>query len=90
MALSKSSSVASPKFGLLATLAVDGNVLAEPLLLAGFVMPDGSTHDVLIVVTGHDSVYAFDAQTDAELFALEVRFWDRIHDGADNIAYRLA
>jgi DNA-binding FadR family transcriptional regulator len=25
-----------------------------------------------------------------QLFALEVRFWDRVLDGADNIAYRLA
>lgn len=60
--------VASPQFGLLATLAVDGNVFAEPLLLSNFVMPDGTTHDVLIVVTGHDSVYAFDAQTDTLLW----------------------
>lgn len=60
--------VASAQFGLLDTLAVDGNVLAEPLLVSGFVMPDGSTHDILIVVTGHDSVYAFDAQTDALLW----------------------
>jgi hypothetical protein len=55
--------VASRNFGLLETLAVDGNVLAQPLLISGFVMPDGSAHDVLIVATGHNSVYAFDAQT---------------------------
>jgi hypothetical protein len=55
--------VASANFGLIATLTVDGNVLAQPLLVAGFVMPDKSTHDVLIVVTGNDTVYAFDAQT---------------------------
>ena len=55
--------VASSKFGLIATLDVDGNVLAQPLLVSGFVMPDGSTHDVLIIATGHNSVYAFDAQT---------------------------
>jgi hypothetical protein len=60
--------VASGKFGLLATLKVDGNVLAEPLLVSGFVFPGGSTHDVLIVATGHDSVYAFDAQTYALLW----------------------
>ena len=45
-------SVASKQFGLLATLKVDGNVLAQPLLVSGFVMPDGSTHDVLLVATG--------------------------------------
>jgi len=64
--------VASAQFGLIATLTVDGNVLAQPLLLSGFVMPDGSTHDVLIVVTGHDSVYAFDAQTDAKLWQVSL------------------
>src|SRR5580693_630512 len=55
--------VASSKFGMIATLHVDGNVLAQPLLASGFVMPDGSIHDVLIIATGHNSVYAFDAQT---------------------------
>src|SRR5580698_5170393 len=56
-------SVASANFGLLTTLNVDGNVLAQPLLVSNFVMPDHSTHDVLIIATGHTSVYAFDAQT---------------------------
>jgi hypothetical protein len=64
--------VASAQFGLLSTLTVDGNVLAEPLLVSGFVLPDGSTHDVLIVVTGHDSVYAFDARSDALLWHVSV------------------
>lgn len=31
-----------------------------------------------------------EAGTDDELFALEVRFWDELLRGADNIAYRLA
>jgi hypothetical protein len=65
-------SVASSSFGLLATLKVDGNVFAQPLLLAGFIMPDGSTHDVLIVATGHDSVYAFDAQTYKKLWTVSL------------------
>ena len=34
--------VASGKFGLLATLKVDGNVLAQPLLVSDFVLPDGT------------------------------------------------
>ena len=65
-------SVASAKFGLLATLSVDGNVLAQPLLVSGFVMPDGSSHDVLIIVTGHNSVYAFDAKTYATLWQINL------------------
>ncbi len=54
--------VASAKFGLLTTLQVDGNVFAQPLLVSGYPMPDGSTHDVLIVATGHNSVFAYDAR----------------------------
>ncbi len=64
--------VASSSFGLLATLKVDGNVFAQPLLLSGFTMPDGTTHDVLIIATGHDSVYAFDAQTYAVLWQVSL------------------
>ena len=65
-------SVASANFGLLTTLNVDGNVLAQPLLVSNFVMPDGTTHDVLIVATGHDSVYAYDAQTYAVLWQVSL------------------
>ncbi|MEJ0046172.1 MAG: hypothetical protein WDN04_08685 [Rhodospirillales bacterium] len=65
-------SVASANFGLLATLNVDGNVFAQPLLVSNFKMPDGKKHDVLIVVTGHDSVYAFDAQTYAVLWQVSL------------------
>jgi hypothetical protein len=54
-------SVASSSFGQLTTLNVDGNVFAEPLLVSKFQMPDGTKHDVLVVATGHNSVYAFDA-----------------------------
>jgi hypothetical protein len=61
-------SVTSGKFGLLKTLDVDGNVFAQPLLVSNFVMPDGTTHDVLIIATGHNSVYAYDAQTYALLW----------------------
>ncbi|HEY2445612.1 MAG TPA: hypothetical protein VGI20_07745 [Rhizomicrobium sp.] len=66
------STVASSNFGQLATLNVDGNVFAQPLLVSGFTMPDGSTHDVLIVATGHNSVYAFDAQTYATLWQVSL------------------
>lgn len=64
--------VASGNFGQITTLNVDGNVFAQPLLLSGFAMPDGSTHDVLIVATGHDTVYAFDAQTYATLWQISL------------------
>jgi len=64
--------VASSSFGLLDTLTVDGNVLAQPLLVAGFTLPDGSTHDILIIATGNDTVYAFDAQTYAILWKVSL------------------
>jgi hypothetical protein len=64
--------VASKSFGLIATLKVDGNVFAQPLLVSGFVMPDSSIHDVLIIATGHNSVYAFDAQNYAILWQVNL------------------
>jgi hypothetical protein len=64
--------VNSGNFGLLTTLNVDGNVFAQPLLVSNFTMPDGSIHDVLIVATGHDSVYAFDADSYATLWQVSL------------------
>ncbi|HEX4510724.1 MAG TPA: hypothetical protein VH328_11605 [Burkholderiaceae bacterium] len=60
--------VSSSKFTQLKSLAVDGDVLAQPLVVAGFKMPDKSTHDVLLVVTENNSVYAFDFATYATLW----------------------
>ncbi|HWA03561.1 MAG TPA: hypothetical protein VG819_08535 [Rhizomicrobium sp.] len=54
--------VASASFGKLTTLNVDGNVMAQPLLVSNFRMPDDSIRNVLIVATGHNTVYAYDAQ----------------------------
>ena len=65
-------SVASPNFGLLQTLQVDGLVLTQPLLVSGFRMPDGTTHDVLIVTTMHNTIYAFDAQSYAILWQVNL------------------
>jgi hypothetical protein len=66
------STVSGGKFGLLKTLKVDGNVFAEPLLVSNFAMPDGKTRSVLIVATGHNSVYAFDAQSYALLWKVSL------------------
>jgi hypothetical protein len=49
-------------FGLLRILAADGKVDAQPLYLSRLSVA-GSLHNVLIVATEHDSVYAFDADT---------------------------
>jgi hypothetical protein len=60
--------VASASFGHITTLNVDGNVFAQPLMVSNFTMPDNSVHNVLIVATGHDTVYAYDAQSYAILW----------------------
>jgi len=52
--------VNSAGFGLKATWPVDGLVDAQPLYAAGVPFPAG-VHNVVIAVTEHDSVYAFDA-----------------------------
>lgn len=54
-------------FGLLFVLPADGLVDAEPLYISSLEI-GGVTHNVLIVATEHDSVYAFDADTGATLW----------------------
>lgn len=56
-------SLKARKFAQIASLALDGNVFAQPLLVTGVTFPDASTHDVLLVVTGNNSVYAYDAHS---------------------------
>jgi hypothetical protein len=48
-------------FGKLAELSVDGKVDAQPLYVQGVTI-GGAKHNVLYVVTEHDSIYAFDAE----------------------------
>ncbi len=55
--------VNSASFGKLFTLSVDGLVDAEPLYLSAVPIQGSGTHNLLIVATEHDSVYAFDADT---------------------------
>ena len=55
------SNVLSGSFGKLFTLTVDGQVYAQPLIVAKLQMSDGISHDVLFIATEHDTVYAFDA-----------------------------
>src|SRR6201993_303157 len=49
------------QFGRVGSFQADGIVMAQPLFVSALDMGDGSTHDVVIVATEHDSVYAIDA-----------------------------
>ncbi len=60
--------VNSTTFGKLFTLRVDGKVDAQPLYLSAVPIPNHGTHNLLIVATEHDSVYAFDADTGAQIW----------------------
>jgi len=59
--------VNSNSFGLLRQLAVDGKVDGQPLYVSGLVI-GGQTHNVLIVVTEHGSVFAFDPDSGTQLW----------------------
>ena len=55
-------------FGTLFSMPVDGFVFAQPLYMPNLNLPGSGTHNVLFVATAHDSVYAFDADTGAQLW----------------------
>jgi uncharacterized protein YjdB len=53
--------VNSKQFGKLTSYAVNGVINAQPLYAASVTIPGQGIHNVVYVATGHDSVYAFDA-----------------------------
>ncbi len=66
------SNVNSTSFGKLFTLTVDGKVDAQPLYVPSLAIPSQGTHNVLYVVSEHDSVYAFDADTGTQLWKVSL------------------
>ncbi len=54
------SNVSTSRFGKLFSLALDGEIYAQPLYVSGLTI-SGNLHNVLYVETEHNSVYAFDA-----------------------------
>ncbi|HUJ33451.1 MAG TPA: hypothetical protein VLY23_19375 [Candidatus Acidoferrum sp.] len=65
------SNVNTTGFGKIGFLTVQGKVDAEPLYAPGLMLA-GATHNVVFVVTEHDLVYAFDADTLAQLWQTTV------------------
>src|ERR1700732_1472854 len=63
--------VAPATFGLLRVLSVDGKVDAQPLYVSKLAVA-GAPHNVVIVATEHDSVYAFDSDTGASLWKVSL------------------
>src|SRR5208337_1648146 len=66
------SNVTSAKFGKLGFYPVDGLVDAEPLYASNVAVPSNGTHNILIVPTEHDSVYAFDADSGATIWQVSM------------------
>ncbi|HEX4226781.1 MAG TPA: hypothetical protein VHZ97_30740, partial [Pseudonocardiaceae bacterium] len=52
--------VGSARFGKRAAFPVDGKVYAQPLYVPSLAV-NGQAHDVVVVATQHDTIYAFDA-----------------------------
>ena len=63
--------VNSTNFGKLAVFSVDGKVDGEPLYLSGLSVA-GTKHNVLFVVTEHDSAYAMDADSGTVLWKVSM------------------
>ena len=57
--------VVPASFGKLFSYLVDGYVYGQPLLVSNLTMGDGTTHNVLFAATENDTVYAFDADSNA-------------------------
>ncbi|HWR17929.1 MAG TPA: hypothetical protein VN577_24080 [Terriglobales bacterium] len=77
------------QFGKIQQKALDGMIIAQPLFVSQLNMGDKGVHDVVIVVTEHNSVYAFDAK-DPEAPLLWERHYsvDGATPAADNFGGR--
>jgi len=62
--------VSPSTFGLVFKLTVDDNVYAQPLYVPNLAIPGKGNHNVVFVATMNDSLYAFDADSGAQLWSV--------------------
>jgi hypothetical protein len=75
------SNVKTATFGKLASCTVDGAIYGQPLWVANL-MVGGTRHNVVIVATQHDSLYAFDADANSCALLWHTNLIDAAHGGA--------
>ncbi|HLK66391.1 MAG TPA: hypothetical protein VKU19_23315 [Bryobacteraceae bacterium] len=64
-ALLTTANVAPGSFGKVGTLPADGEIFAQPLYVSGVNIDGQGTHNVLLIATQHNSLYAYDADQTA-------------------------
>jgi hypothetical protein len=64
------SNVNATQFGKLLSYALDGQSFSQPLYVSNVPVPNQGKHNLIFAATEHDSVYAFDADTQATLWAV--------------------
>jgi hypothetical protein len=74
------SNVNTNSFGKLFSCSADGAIYAQPLWLASLTV-GGTKHNVVVVATQHDSVYAFDADTAPCTTLWHANLLDTTHGG---------
>lgn len=74
------SNVNAGQFGRLFTARVDGEIYAQPLYVPAVSISGKGTHNIVIIATENDSVYAFDADTGSVLWQTSM-----LADGAQPI-----
>lgn len=78
------------QFGKLFSYKTDGYAYAQPLYLAGVNIPGRGAHNVVYVATEHDTIYAFDADSNQGMNKLSLwqrSFIDPVH-GITTVASR--
>jgi hypothetical protein len=73
------SNVNAAQFGKLFSYPVDGYIFAQPLYVANLMIPGKGYHNVVYIVTEHDSLYAFDAEGRTAAPLWKTSFIDPVH-----------